>query len=72
MFVLKTRPAIFWICFTAVTVSFLGCVQRRNASNEVDNPILAVGKAHEPIHIPDPKADWIVLETSHYIDLAEK
>lgn len=56
----------------SVTVTFSGCGWRESGSTEADNPILAVGKAHEPISILDPSDDWTVLKTSHYVELSEK
>ena len=72
MSALRTRLLIFSIFFMSAIASCSGCEWRKNASTEVENPILAIGKAHEPVSIPDPPYDWIILKTSHYTELAEK
>ena len=55
----------------SVIAIFPGCTQKRNDSLEAKPTLLAVGKAHEPINVPDPKWDWTLMTTEHYLELAE-
>lgn len=55
----------------SVIAIFPGCTTRRNDSLEAKPTLLAVGKAHEPINVPDPKWDWTLMTTEHYLELAE-